>query len=161
MSDLPEVQVIARLMALAARYGLEELEVEEEGLRVTLQAPLPPASSDADPEGVTPLSALWRLPVWPEAPPKAAGSTRPETAKPLTAPLTGTFYRTETPDTPPLVEVGATVEEGQAVGLIEAMKVFSKVEADRSGVVVEIVAQNGKLVQHGDVILYIDSSVAT
>lgn len=147
MSENPEVETVARLLELAGRYGLEELEVEEGGLKVTLEA----RPREADENGRT---YLWTPPAWSE--PATAASTRPETARPLVAPLTGTFYRAESPDIPPFVEVGATVEPGQTVGLIEAMKVFSNVEADVSGTVVEIVARNGALVHHGDVILYID-----
>ena len=147
MSEFPEVETLARLLELAARYGLEELEVEEDGLRVTLRAQVSPG--DENGEG---MGYLWQPPAW-SAPAKPG---RPETAHPLHAPLTGTFYRAESPEAPPYVELGAHVDEGQKVGLIEAMKVFSDVTADRSGTVVEIVVQNGRLVHHGEVLLYID-----
>ncbi|MGG7378926.1 acetyl-CoA carboxylase biotin carboxyl carrier protein, partial [Escherichia coli] len=61
----------------------------------------------------------------------------------LLSPMTGTFYRSESPDTPPLIEPGMHVEEGQTVGILEAMKVFSHIPADREGIVVEIRARNG------------------
>jgi biotin carboxyl carrier protein len=148
VSDNPEVDAVARLMEMAARYGLEELEVEEDGLKVKLVAQPPPTSEEAEARGY-----LWRPPTWPEP---DAGPTRPETARALLAPLTGTFYRAEAPDAPPFTEVGETVEEGQTLGLIEAMKVFSKVEADVAGVVLEVLPRNGQLVHHGDVLVYID-----
>lgn len=151
MSDYPEVQKIARLMELAARYGLEELEVEEAGLKVTLYAETPPPGEDDSAEAGG-RAYLWRPPAWPEATP----ARRPETAHAIVAPLTGTFYRAESPDSPPLVEVGDTVEEGQKIGLIEAMKVFSDVVADRAGVVLEIVAANGRMVQRDEVLMYIE-----
>lgn len=137
---------MARLLDLAARYGLEELEVEEGGLKVSLIAAPPPEEGRG-------RTYLWSPPTWSE--PEAAPA-RPETAQPVLAPLTGTFYRSESPDAPPFVEVGSTAEEGQTLGLIEAMKVFSKVEAEITGTVVEIVARNGHLVHHGDVLMYID-----
>ena len=53
------------------------------------------------------------------------------------------------------MEVGGTVEEGQVVGLIEAMKIFSPIESTMSGTVVEVLVKNGQLVQHGDVLMYV------
>lgn len=153
MSEDPEVQTIARLMELAARYGLEELEVEESGLRVTLFAEAPLSPDEEQPE-IGGRAYLWHPPAWPEA----IKSKRSDTVQPIIAPLTGTFYRADSPDAPPLVEVGDTVEEGQKIGLIEAMKVFSDVVADRAGVVTEIITQNGRLVQRDDVLLYIEPS---
>ena len=151
MSEYPEVDAVARLMDLAARYGLEELEVEEGGLKVSLVARLSGPGGEDDSAANGGRSYLWPSPEWhePEAP------TRSETARPLHAPLTGTFYRARDPKGPALVEVGSTVEEGQPVGLIEAMKVFSEILAEQAGVVTEFVAQNGRLVQHGEVLLYI------
>jgi acetyl-CoA carboxylase biotin carboxyl carrier protein len=149
VSENPDVDAVARLMDLASRYGLEELEVEESGLKVTLVAQ--PAIEGEEGE---PSPYLWRPP-WSE-PSSESGPGRPETARAFLAPLTGMFYRAESPDSPPFVELGQTVEEGQTIGLIEAMKFFSKVESDVAGVVLEIVARNGTLVHHGDVLMYVD-----
>jgi acetyl-CoA carboxylase biotin carboxyl carrier protein len=151
VSEQPEVETIARLMELAARFGLEELEVEESGLKVTLYAETPFSSDEEQPEAGAP-AYLWRPPVWPDA----AAPKGTENRHGVIAPLTGTFYRSESPDAPPLVEVGDTVEEGQKIGLIEAMKVFSEVVADCAGVVLEFAVQNGRLVQRDDVLLYIE-----
>lgn len=153
MSENQEVETIARLMELAARYGLEELEVEEAGLKVTLYAESPFSPDEEQSEG-TGQTYLWQPPLWPDASPAKSADDRHA----ITAPLTGTFYRAESPDAPPLVEVGDTVEEGQKIGLIEAMKVFSEVVADRAGTVAEIVVQNGRLVQRDEVLLYIEPS---
>jgi acetyl-CoA carboxylase biotin carboxyl carrier protein len=155
VNEHPEVQIVARLMELAARYGLEEIEVEEGGLRVTLYAETP-LSGDETPVENGGRTYLWHPPAWPEL----NTSKRSETARPVVAPLTGTFYRADSPDSPPLVEVGDTVEEGQKIGLIEAMKVFSDVVADRAGVIVEMGVQNGKMVQRDEVLLYIEPSAA-
>lgn len=162
MSDKTEIEVLSRLLDLAARYNLEELQVEESGLKVTLYA----ASADGDMEGEDVDSTLggwsrenvisWQLPTEP-------GVQRPqrsETAKPLPAPLTGVFYRSEKPELPPFVEVGQVIEEGHQIGLIEAMKVFTPIHADRAGTVVEIIAQNAQIIEHGKVILYIEPTGA-
>jgi acetyl-CoA carboxylase biotin carboxyl carrier protein len=70
--------------------------------------------------------------------------------------MTGVFYRAASPDVPPFVEIGDRIEEGQTVGLIEAMKVFSEIPADRPGRVVEILAASGQLVSQGDPLMRLD-----
>lgn len=151
----PEVETIARLLHLTAQYGLEELEVEENGLRIRLVAGEPVFQSDG--EGGAATQILWRPPTWPgETETRETGA--PAQTVPIKAPLTGTFYRSSNPETPPFVEVGDTIEEGQAVGIIEAMKVFSEVLSDRAGVVKQVVAQNGKITEQGDVILHLEPS---
>lgn len=163
MSEFPEVEVIARLLSLSERYGLDELEAEEAGLRVTVRAPQLFSGEETEATGTRNGSgslALWP-PVWAQPAEAPAGPTRPATALPLPAPLTGSFYRAETPESVPYAEIGQTVEKGDVVGLIEAMKVFSKVEAEHDGVVVEITVPNGKVVQHGEVLMWIDPGAAT
>ncbi len=67
----------------------------------------------------------------------------------LTSPFVGTFYRAASPDTPSFVEVGSVVRAGQTLCIIEAMKLMNEIEAEHSGTIVEIFAQNGKAVEFG------------
>lgn len=76
----------------------------------------------------------------------------------IISPMVGVFYRTPSPDSPPYVEVGDTIEVGQPVGMIEAMKVFSEVLSEIAGRVVGLPIENGKLVQQNDVLALIDIS---
>jgi acetyl-CoA carboxylase biotin carboxyl carrier protein len=152
VSEHPEVETVGRVLEMAARYGLEELDIEEGALRISVRAwPHGEGAEGLPGEG---SRYLWTPPAWPEP----AANARPETAHAVTAPLTGTFYRSPSPDQPAFVEVGDAVEEGQVIGLIEAMKVFSEIAADRAGRVLEFATPNGKLVQHGDPLLYIDTA---
>lgn len=155
MSDFPEVDTLSRLIDLAARYGIEELHLEESGLSVTLRA-APVMVPSEDGEGVEngQYGYLWQPPRW--APNDSPSAERAENLVALKAPLTGNFYRSRSPEEPPLAEVGDIVALGQPVALIEAMKFFSDVEADTAGRVVEVVAQNNTLVQHGDVLMWIE-----
>lgn len=76
------------------------------------------------------------------APSKASKSTLP----PLKCPMAGTFYRCPAPGEPPFVKVGDKVQKGQVVCIIEAMKLMNEIEADQSGTVVDILAEDGKSV---------------
>ncbi|MGH2410072.1 MAG: acetyl-CoA carboxylase biotin carboxyl carrier protein [Chloroflexota bacterium] len=76
--------------------------------------------------------------------------------KPLAAPLTGIFYLTETPQSPPFVTAGGSVSEGQVVGLIESMKMFNPVESELSGTIRSIVVAGGALVEKGQILMYVE-----
>jgi acetyl-CoA carboxylase biotin carboxyl carrier protein len=143
MTDSAQLEAIRRLLKLADAYGLAELVVEEGGLKVTIRG------------GEAQYAA-------PSPPPLPAGIGSPMTPADearfpaVESPMTGVFYRSASPDAPPFVEPGDRVEEGQTIGLIEAMKVFSEIPADRSGRVVEILAASGTLVSQGDPLMLID-----
>jgi acetyl-CoA carboxylase biotin carboxyl carrier protein len=77
---------------------------------------------------------------------------------PLVAPLTGVFYRTASPDTPPFASVGDHVEAGAVVGLIETMKIFNEVLAEQGGRIATILAESGQLVHAGDVLMTIEDT---
>ena len=74
----------------------------------------------------------------------------------VTAPMVGTFYRAPSPDAPPFVEVGSVVEAGQPICLIEVMKLFTTINAEFAGRVVEIGAENGELVEYGRTLFIIE-----
>ncbi|MCA9588201.1 MAG: acetyl-CoA carboxylase biotin carboxyl carrier protein [Myxococcales bacterium] len=67
----------------------------------------------------------------------------------VTSPFVGTFYRAPSPDTPPFIEIGTVIRPGQTLCIIEAMKLMNEIEAECSGTVTEIYAQNGKPVEFG------------
>jgi acetyl-CoA carboxylase biotin carboxyl carrier protein len=74
----------------------------------------------------------------------------------IAAPLTGVYYESASPTTPPFVVMGDVVRVGQVVALIEAMKVFNEIQADVSGRVVAMTATSGDVVQKGEVLLRIE-----
>jgi acetyl-CoA carboxylase biotin carboxyl carrier protein len=75
---------------------------------------------------------------------------------PVLAPLVGTFYRSAQPGTKPFVEIGETVEAGQTVCIVEAMKMMNEVVAGESGTVAEIAAENGEWVEFEQVLMYLE-----
>jgi acetyl-CoA carboxylase biotin carboxyl carrier protein len=78
-----------------------------------------------------------------------AADTTPADAIDVTSPFVGTFYRSPSPDAPAFAEVGSVVRPGQTLCIIEAMKLMNEIEAEVSGTVVEVYAQNGKSVEFG------------
>ena len=143
---------ISEIAALMDEFRLAEASLEVDGFRVAFRKrpTAPPPSVSASAEGES--NGVHH----PE--PVAAPAPVPERPQgtPISSPMTGIYYGSPSPTSPPFVKEGETVSAGQVVGLIEAMKVYSEIPADISGTVVEIVAQSGRLVQHGDVLLYID-----
>ncbi len=67
----------------------------------------------------------------------------------VTSPMVGTFYRASGPDEPPFIEVGDVMRKGQAICIIEAMKLMNELEAEVSGEVMEILVENGKPIEFG------------
>jgi acetyl-CoA carboxylase biotin carboxyl carrier protein len=84
----------------------------------------------------------------------------PDTRVPVLAPLVGTFYLASQPGSKPFVEVGATVDAGQTVCIVEAMKMMNEVVAAESGTVTEIAVENGEWVEFEQVLIYLEPSEA-
>ncbi|KAK8670226.1 hypothetical protein V6N13_104985 [Hibiscus sabdariffa] len=78
------------------------------------------------------------------APSPAASKSAKSSLPPLKCPMAGTFYRSPAPSEPPFVKVGDKVQKGQVLCIIEAMKLMNEIEADQSGTIVEIIAEDGK-----------------
>lgn len=76
--------------------------------------------------------------------------------KQIVSPLPGTFYRRPSPDQPPYKDNGDAVAEGDVIGLVEVMKSFNEVKADRSGTVVKFLIENEDPVMAGQPILELD-----
>ena len=85
-----------------------------------------------------------------------SGEAEMDAGHAIKAPLVGTFYRAGQPGAPPFVEEGAVVDEGQTVGIVEAMKLMNQVQADVGGKVTQILAEDGQWVEFEQVLMYID-----
>jgi len=149
-----DVAEVRRLIELAEKHNLDELRVGEGDLSITIVGR---ARREAVQAVATGPSA--HLEEHPDTPEDSVVVEVEETVEhagnlvDIVAPLVGVFYRAPSPDAPMFVEVGDSIEVGSEVGLIEAMKVFSPIPSEVSGVVVEIPVENGKLVQQGQVLV--------
>ena len=81
------------------------------------------------------------------APAPAAEAAPASTVRAVKAPLTGVYYASSSPTSPPFVTVGQKIEVGHVIGLIEAMKLFNEIKSDQAGRVSRMVAESGKLVK--------------
>ena len=75
----------------------------------------------------------------------------------IVAPLTGVYYASPSPTSPPFVSLGDIIQVGQVVALVEAMKVFNEIQAEVSGRVTAVVAPSGEVVQKGDVLIRVQA----
>ena len=142
--DLKDLKEIKAIIDLMKKNDLSVFEIETDGFRLKLQK-----GPTAETAAVAPPAAA--------PPPKSATTTGAKSIesallKEIVSPMVGTFYRSGSPDGPPFVDVGKTVTEDTVVCVIEAMKVMNEIKAETSGVVAEVVAENGKPVQFGQVL---------
>jgi acetyl-CoA carboxylase biotin carboxyl carrier protein len=72
------------------------------------------------------------------------------------SPMVGTFYRASSPGSNPFVEIGSVIKEGETICIIEAMKILNEIEADKSGTVTRILAENGQAVEYGQPLFIIE-----
>jgi acetyl-CoA carboxylase biotin carboxyl carrier protein len=143
--DIKEIKAIIDLMK---KHDLSVFEMEKEGFRLKLQrgasvsqsTTAAPAAAGGPAKGAVGAS---------EAPPPAAKTIESVPMKEIVSPMVGTFYRAASPDAPAFVEVGKPVTEETVVCIIEAMKVMNEIKAETSGVIAEVLADNGKPVQFG------------
>lgn len=146
--DLDE---IARLIALLETQGLDELIVADGDRSLRIRAARRTQAIEQPGYPVRQIAAARAQRSITAAPIEEPASVADEIV--LVSPMVGVFFRCEKPGGPPLVEVGDAVAVGQAVGILESMKVFSEIPAEHSGVVVSIPARDGELVRSGTPLL--------
>ena len=142
-----------RLLEALGESDIQEFRLEGDDFRLeirrnlpgqTVMAPVMPAPVAAAAPG-KPLDSA-------SPPPPAAPSTRSDLLE-ITAPMVGTFYRAPAPGEPSFVEVGTRINVGQAVCILEAMKLMNELESEVAGEVVEILVDNGTPVEFGQVLM--------
>ena len=157
--DLKEIKSVIDLMT---KNGLSEFEVEKGDFKLRVKrGPGGEWSSTATPAAGpqvvhhhAPVASFAPSPVAAPAPVTASPSVEPapgggSSTPTIVSPMVGTFYLSPSPDSPPYVSVGQEVQEDTVVCIIEAMKVMNEIKAETRGVIVEVLAQNGKPVEFG------------
>jgi acetyl-CoA carboxylase biotin carboxyl carrier protein len=143
-----DLRKIKKLIDLVEQSGIAELEITEgeERVRIARVGQQAVQVVGNGPQVAHPLAV---------GPPGAAPAAAPaEPAAPeghvVKSPMVGTFYRAPSPGAPPFVEVGSQVKEGETLCIIEAMKLLNEIESDKTGVVKEILVENGQPVEFGE-----------
>ncbi len=161
--------LLRRVTALVAEHNLAELTIEEDGLTISVRGLVPETSANVGVMLHPHALPASQIPAYSQSPvltPTAPAPAPAASAPPLPAsgavriaqesPMMGVYYRSPSPEDPPFVSVGDRIKIGQPIGLIEAMKVYSELPSEVAGRIVEIAAQNGKLVQQGQPILFVE-----
>ena len=143
--DLKDIKAIIDLMK---KNDLSVFEMEKDGFRLKLQKGLGDQPVVSAPATTAPSLAAAASQT--AAAPEAAADGGP--LRDIVSPMVGTFYRATSPDAASFVDVGQSVSEDTVVCIIEAMKVMNEIKAETSGVIAEVVAENGKAVQFGQVL---------
>jgi acetyl-CoA carboxylase biotin carboxyl carrier protein len=155
--DLKEIKAVIDLMT---KNGLTEFELEKGDVKLRVKRGpsgewSTSTASAGQMAGTQPLPQVMMAPAAaaPVAPQLAAAPAPNPAPDPglgrIVSPMVGTFYRSPAPDQPPYIDVGQEVTEETVVCIIEAMKVMNEIKAECSGVIVEVMAQNGKPVDFG------------
>jgi acetyl-CoA carboxylase biotin carboxyl carrier protein len=152
-----DLQEVERLLDFMEKHGLEEFEYERAGVRIRLRKPSAhvqgrsrsvtttedtaygaPEPQRASGQGVSPVRET------------AAEKPAAENLHIVKSPIVGTFYASASPESDPFVTVGSRVESGQALCIIEAMKLMNEIEADIAGEITKIFVENGQPVEYGE-----------
>ena len=145
-----DLRKLKTLIELVESSGIAELEIQEGEERVRITRATPAGSQTVmlhAPAASVPVPAPAVVEV-PAAPAEPEGHL-------VRSPMVGTFYRSASPGSKPFVEVGDVVQAGDPLCIIEAMKLMNEIEADKSGVVKQILAENGQPVEFGQPLVVI------
>ncbi len=144
--DISQIRKLAKLLQSS---DLSEIEVKEGDSSVRISRKV--ESSVV----TTSLSQPLTMPTPLDTPPAFSGNTEMETVteaqaqNTITSPMVGTYYQSPAPDAPPFIKVGAHVNKGDTLCIIEAMKLMNEIEAEYSGVVEKILLENATPVEYG------------
>jgi acetyl-CoA carboxylase biotin carboxyl carrier protein len=142
-----DLETLRGLAQLLTENDITEFEHEADGVRVKLVRG-PRATTTYVTQAGAPAPVAQVTPSGAPAP-ASPSMEPPADAIDITSPFVGTFYRAPSPDAPPFVDVGTVVRPGQTLCIVEAMKLMNEIEAECSGTITEVFAQNGKPVEFG------------
>ena len=145
-----DLRKLKTLIDLVSESNISELEITEaEGkVRIVKQTAAAAAPVQYVTAAAMPTPAAIAAPVAGAAP-AAAEAPAPSSAKMIKSPMVGTFYRASAPGAKPFVEVGDSIKTGQAVCIVEAMKILNEIEAELDGVIKRVLVENGQPVEYG------------
>jgi len=149
-----DIRKVKKLMDLLEESGMSEIEIKEgeESVKISRYGNSPSPAQQ-------PVQSFVQQPA-PASPMPSSQTTRtpeqPQTNdQSVTSPMVGTFYSAPSPTAKPFVSIGQKINQGDTVGIIEAMKIMNQIEADQSGTVVEILVKDGEAVEFGQPLIIV------
>lgn len=157
---IEEIKTIVKLMS---DHDLTEFKIEAEAYNLCIRrgsgaaapAPVMVAAAPAPVQMAAPVAAAAPAPA-PAAPAAAPAPAAPVSVETIDAPLVGTFYRAASPEAQAFVKVGDHIAPDTVIGIIEAMKVMNEIKAEKSGVIKEVLVENGQPVEFGQPLFVIE-----
>ena len=154
-----DIRKIKKLIELVEESGITELEVQEEEGTVRISRAAPAIAPAAVQYAAAPVVA--QAPAAAPAQAPAAATPAPAASDELSghlvrSPMVGTFYRSPSPEAKAFVEVGQPVKVGDALCIVEAMKMMNRIEADKAGVVKAILINDGDAVEFDEPLIVIE-----
>lgn len=154
-----DIRKIKKLIELVEESGITELEVQEEEGTVRISRAAPAVAPAAVQYAPTPVVAP--TPAAAPAQAQAAATPVPAASDELSghlvrSPMVGTFYRSPSPEAKAFVEVGQSVKVGDALCIVEAMKMMNRIEADKAGVVKAILINDGDAVEFDEPLIVVE-----
>lgn len=148
------IKEIKELINLMNENGLVEIEIEKDGMRIRLKKTGPGTEASGGGNIVIERTGLAPIKTKEEIP----ENTEELTVKTLEikAPMVGTFYRAPSPEAPPYVEAGQTIEPGQVICIIEAMKLMNEIKSEIKGKILDVLVDNTEPVEFGQPMFLIE-----
>jgi acetyl-CoA carboxylase biotin carboxyl carrier protein len=145
-----DLRKLKKLIDLVEESGISELELTEGEEKVRISR-----ATQAAPQAIQQM--VQQAPLAAPAAPATDAPAAPEAVQghEVESPMVGTFYRSSSPETSAFVQVGDTVEVGDTLCIIEAMKLLNEIESDKAGVVKKILIENGQPVEYGETLFVI------
>lgn len=150
-----DLRKLKKLIDLVEESGIAEIEVTEgeEKVRITRSVTAPAVQTVY---ATPPLAASPAVPVTSAVPVTPTPPAAPNLDNAQKSPMVGTFYRSASPTSAPFVEIGQSVKVGDTLCIIEAMKLMNEIEAEKSGIIKEILVENGQPVEYGEPLFVIE-----
>ncbi len=147
-----DLQELRELVGFLKESGIAEFELEREDQHVKLKFesafPVPVAAPAPMSVAHVPAVAAPAAPLA-AALPAASAAASEEALHVVKSPIVGTYYESSAPGSPAFVKVGDSIDLGQVVCIVEAMKLMNEIESDIAGEVVKVIAKNGQPVEYG------------
>lgn len=152
-----DIRKIKKLIDLIQESDVSEIEISEgeESVRISRGNIASQTQYYAPPQAHAPAPVAPAASTAAQETENKAAQTASDEANAVRSPMVGTFYRSSSPETPPFVEVGQQVSAGDVICIIEAMKMFNQIEADRSGTVKAILVEDGHPVEFDEPLIVI------